>query len=717
MNFFLRGINKYKNILTSIFGVCLLFNIAICNDHTTIQLKKDSIRSLLESANKNKNINYIQSLHSAKRSLSLSIDADLKKEKAQSQFLICSMFYGNMNYQSQLQHCDEAFYYYEFTKSKDTLAWIYDYKGIFLDRMGKQEEALNSFHQSKKIFEQTGNKIGMATCLNDLAVLLNYMNDYSNSLSNYYASLKIFEEEKNEEGEMRVHASLGYFFKKQMQYDLALEHFEKALDFATKLNQVHWEIMCMRGMVKIFEVKGEEETAIQYLKKTIRTAELTGNDYELSEAQYGLAKINFKAGNLIAAEKNVLEALKIYNEQGREKFKSSIQRLLIKIKLKQNKTEGIKELLEETEELSHAANFKKGLANTYKLWSNYYSITNEPLLALEYINKYIELEDQINSKDALNAIAKIQNSYELGRKETEIALLNEKTKAQDEQLNIQSKYNIAFLGALFLGLVLLVVLIKSYYYKKEQNSLLEAEISIRTQDLLKANKALKRSNVELSRFAHIASHDMKEPIRNIVGFLQLAERKMQKNDLKEAANFIDISKKNALQMHHLIKDILEFSKSDKIPENAYADIKRIIHDVKNNIEKISKNNAIEIYISKLYPVNALNSDMVRLFQNLINNGIKFNNSSKPTIYISSIKEGNNVIFKIKDNGIGIHPDFHTKVFQMFTRLHNRKDFDGTGLGLAISKKIVEKYGGSISLESEIGEGSTFTFSLPLLITL
>jgi PAS domain S-box-containing protein len=224
---------------------------------------------------------------------------------------------------------------------------------------------------------------------------------------------------------------------------------------------------------------------------------------------------------------------------------------------------------------------------------------------------------------------------------------------------------------------------------------------------------LEISNKELEEFAYVASHDLKEPLRMITTFLQLLKKKYSHELDQDATDFINYAVDGARRMDEMINDLLEYSRvSSKERKFEYLQSEKIVGRVLTNLgAMIEEKNAIITY-DYLPVIYANKHQMVQLFQNLISNGIKYCDKKIPEIHISAIKKDNEYLFSIKDNGIGIDQTHLKRIFTIFQRLHTRDEYEGSGIGLAISKKILQKHRGKIWAESELGEGTTFYFTLP-----
>jgi signal transduction histidine kinase len=233
-------------------------------------------------------------------------------------------------------------------------------------------------------------------------------------------------------------------------------------------------------------------------------------------------------------------------------------------------------------------------------------------------------------------------------------------------------------------------------------------------ELNKTLSELKRSNEELQQFAYVASHDLQEPLRMISSYTQLLERKYKDKLDEKAKMYIDYAVDGAERMQSLINDLLAFSRvTTKGEKFKKTDLNKILKNVLLNLAtSISENNA-QINTETMPTINVDEGQINRVFQNLIANAIKFKGDNDPVVNIKVEKQDQTYVFSVKDNGIGIDKKFFDKIFIIFQRLHTRRDYPGTGIGLAICKRIINRHGGEIWIESEPGKGSEFKFSLPL----
>jgi PAS domain S-box-containing protein len=238
------------------------------------------------------------------------------------------------------------------------------------------------------------------------------------------------------------------------------------------------------------------------------------------------------------------------------------------------------------------------------------------------------------------------------------------------------------------------------------------ELKKKEAELSKLNENLIRSNAELEQFAYVASHDLQEPLRMVASYTQLLGKRYKDKLDSDANDFINFAVDGATRMQRLINDLLDYSRvTTRGKPFVNTDLSAVVDLAVNNLqEKISESGAV-IHKSALPVIEGDELQLMRVFQNLIDNAIKFRGKDIPQIYIDSKEEGGKVLISVKDNGIGIDSKYKDKVFIIFQRLNSHINYPGTGIGLAICKRTIERHGGNVWLESEPGNGTTFYLTL------
>lgn len=240
------------------------------------------------------------------------------------------------------------------------------------------------------------------------------------------------------------------------------------------------------------------------------------------------------------------------------------------------------------------------------------------------------------------------------------------------------------------------------------------EVRFAEQSLQGLTKDLMRSNEELEQFAYVASHDLREPLRIIAGYLGILERRYGQQLPAEAKKFIEAAVEGAARMEKLISHMLEYSRvgthaGDLLPIESEEAFQTAVR----NVTLVVREANAEITHGPLPVVVADRAQLVQLFQNFLSNALKFRGSTPPKVKVEATRRGTEWEFTIQDNGIGIDEKDFERVFELFQRLHSAQEYSGSGIGLAIAKKIVERHGGKVWVESKLGEGSTFHFTLPI----
>jgi len=236
----------------------------------------------------------------------------------------------------------------------------------------------------------------------------------------------------------------------------------------------------------------------------------------------------------------------------------------------------------------------------------------------------------------------------------------------------------------------------------------------KAQDRLKRTlKDLERSNRDLEQFAYVASHDLQEPLRMVSSYTQLLARRYKDALDKDANEFIGYAVDGAKRMRELLEGLLALSRVGRRGKPfARTECRDVLASVLKNLEILIGENDATITCNELPTIMADEGQMAQLFQNLIANAIRYRGEAAPEVRVSAERRNGNWEFSVRDNGIGIAPEHYERIFEMFQRLHGLGEYPGTGMGLAVCKRIVERHGGNMWVESEPGKGSTFRFTIP-----
>ncbi len=278
-------------------------------------------------------------------------------------------------------------------------------------------------------------------------------------------------------------------------------------------------------------------------------------------------------------------------------------------------------------------------------------------------------------------------------------------------------YRLNALIRLLTGLVSVATVVALIRYFNEAVGLrtsqeFDRELAFRQQ----AVQELTRSNEELQQFAYVASHDLQSPLKTITNYLSLLEGRYGDQLDENAKKLIGTSTAAAGRMRTLINDLLDFSRVGTNVEFKPIDLNELVAEIVDEQQSDIQATNASIDVAPLPTLRAHRTDLKQVFQNLITNGLKYRRADvPPQLTIRVADEGNHYRFSVADNGIGVEPDYYDRVFQIFQRLHGRNEYPGTGIGLATCKKVIDIYGGQIWLNSTVGAGTTFYFTIPKTI--
>lgn len=439
----------------------------------------------------------------------------------------------------------------------------------------------------------------------------------------------------------------------------AEEYLKKAIEIYTELGLDFKLSKSLVAYAGIFERKTEFHEAIKVLFRALEIDTGIKDGYSIALDKANLGILHLRIDEFETAFKYLNQALEYY-----EKNKMKYEISMVKINLGETlfatgkQHEGIAELLE-AEELFAELDNKRELSHCHELLSKFFMKMGNYKPALEYQIKYTDSLKYFFDAEKTNALTRAKKEFESEQKEKETVLLREKNEE-----------------------------IKRYVHR------------------------LEISNNELKQFAHVASHDLREPQRMITSYMGLLKKTLKGNISEQQNEFITYAVDGSKRMEMLIVDLLRLAKVDANPKTETVKLQSVAEEIMLNLDALLKEKNAMIVTSDLPVVKADRTQMLQLFQNIIGNGIKYNESESPLVQVKGKTSGDKVEITISDNGIGIHESYREKIFQIFQRVETSKKYSGSGIGLAICKKIVEGMNGKISVEDNPKGGTIFRITLP-----
>lgn len=585
-----------------------------------------------------------------------------------------------------------------------------NYKGLSYYLQDENAKALDLFEKSHQRAIELNDSITIAATINNIGLLFIKIGAYEQAFENFQNGVEIAEAFGDEFNLCTGFSNLGSTLELMEEYDKARPYFEKAIELGKKTKNFETIHHGMFHLGIIAEKTGNlEEAKVKYMEAKSGYKQ-RGNSYGMANLQTVLGRISRLEQNYPLALSYVDSSIQTLQELG---YLESIDKAYYEkahIFLDQGRyREAIQTCKLVLDNDSIGTPNQDIIGNFYRIESDAYLQLGELSKAYESLEAHHEIHDSLFTKEKLAMINNLEVRYQSAKKELE----NEQLKDQQRRNEIAiTQRNIIIAGTgiiLVLLLVLAGAIFSNYQQKKANNLLLEEEVKKRTHEL-------QESNNNLTRFAFITSHDLKEPIRNITSFTQLLEKRIQDQYGKnqELQEFAEYVVRNAKQMYTLVDDVQTFTMLEQqSKEKEHFRLSSVLARVHDALNQRIQDSKAEIICKKDGNIYANSSLIFLILKNLIENGIKYNDSSPPQISIDHSIQKNQLIISVKDNGIGIPDSYQAKVFDMFSRLHDRNKYEGSGLGLSICKKIATQLGGKIWVESKEGQGSTFFVSLPL----
>ena len=589
----------------------------------------------------------------------------------------------------------------------------YNYLSWLNISQGNHDAALKLSLAAVKIAEDTDNKTLYTSSYNDVARIYSDTGRPDEALA-IWQNLVDIDLKRGEAGSVAInYLNMALLLKDNENNQEARKYFLQAMESAQKSDQSMIKSAAHLEIAGMYYDEGNTSEAEQNYSQALEIAKKGGDIWVSAFSTLGLSNINLDKGNKEIALTQARQAVNLAEQIGDNfallKSKSTLAQILHKVGLYEESIQinsFIVNLAEENNFISERIQAYLDLSLSYQKLKDYKK-------AFLFSKKHNTLQDSTFSKEKARNILNLEKKYQSDLKEKENTVL----KLQQIEQELQIQQNNTLNKSLFFILILLSIVgflaYRRYVDKISAHKILEEKVNERTEELRLMNKNLETSNKELERFAYIASHDLREPLRNISGFAELLKKGLKPEKDSNIEEYLSYITNNTNQLNTLIQDILSYSKLKKESENTIeVNPNLIIKDINNSLALSIKEKKVKIFTKGNLPMLKSNGQQIYfLFKNLIENGIKYNNNSFPRIDIISKDLGDKYEFWVKDNGIGIDPEYSAKIFEMFTRLHDRKKYTGTGLGLSLCKKIVENHGGNIRVESTKGKGSTFIFTL------
>ncbi len=677
-------LTQRKRIFIGLFACLLLPCMTLCQG-----INSDSLKQLLETdIHDTLRLSILDQLydHYLDKDLAFSIELAeellLTAERAEAQEYLCTSYIHlgtayrklNMAMDTVLSYFEEALACCESNDDNSCKGNAIRSIGSVYHRNGFPVEAIAHYQEALEIAEEESDTTSMIACLGNIASVMQRRLEYEKSLRYSHQALDLAKRVDHQLYIGMLTNNIANIYFNQEVYDTALVMYQQALEIKREQGSTLTTAVTLANIGGIHVEQGRYEQAQQYLDEAYTLA--TEQNYA-----FGLAvSLRFMASSA-------------YRQQ---RYEETI--LLCRKGLTHLGKNGA---------LQYARDFHQALSGSYEA-------LNRPDSALVHLKTAQVINDSMFHAEKEMQLQQLEITYQVKQKEVENRLLKSEQSFTQQKLRTRTYLSIGLILALFLACGWGIALYRNNQAKKQMNSLLETEVAERTADLRIVNEQLQQANYELKSFNHIASHDLKQPIRTLGNYVGLISRRLPEDSKDELKDYFDIIHQSTQQLYTLIEDIASYSSlsNDDASSRANVDLEAVVSGIAHGLHTTIESRGAKVSYHGLPSIHSNASLIFIALKNLIENGIKFNESPTPEVSVTYQDSSTHHRITVADNGIGIAPEFQEQVFVMFKRLHNIEEYEGSGIGLAIVKLAIEKLGGQVEVDSQVGAGSTFRLVLP-----
>ncbi|MEL6924024.1 MAG: ATP-binding protein, partial [Bacteroidota bacterium] len=535
------------------------------------------------------------------------------------------------------------------------------------------------------------------------------LNDVEYAQNTFYELVDYGEQHNDTSAMINGLYSIGQLYSDEGEYESAISHFLRLRELTVgKYNRLSNRLLMDLELTQAYFLTGQYEEALEIVEQALGQLDEKDNYFLEPEFLIYKAKIALAQNDVpLAAHIDDKIMARVAKTEDPIALRQSqlFHGQVLRTQQKYSEALGLyNKLLMEVDSFDNAIK-----SEVLQEMQGIYSEKGNHQKAYEYLQLKVELEQQVNKKETEQKVAYYKIKHESEQKEKKNqALALELLKEKNE---IRMLY-----GTIAVTLLSFVLMFGAFYQKRKYNSKLRHEVKRQTKKLTNANTQLTKYNEELDQFNRILSHDLKEPLRSVVSFSQLAKK--QAHNPAKLYDYLQIVEESGQQLHKIIEDVSAFNSIDHqlLEEPQLIELEPMISQLKKVIQSKMDGQEFSIQTREL-PVAMYSwyNTVHTVFTHLIWNAIQFNRSATASITISYFEKGGFHYFEFEDNGIGIRKEYQDQIFDMFIRLHNRSVHRGSGLGLSICKKMLQKVSGSIQLlRSAEQKGSVFQIKIPVI---
>ncbi|MBD0822466.1 tetratricopeptide repeat protein [Aestuariibaculum marinum] len=597
--------------------------------------------------------------------------------------------------------------------------------GVLERQKGNYDVALNHFNVYLEFAKKNNDSIQIANTQYQQALIYDYRGQYDKSLKIYHRIHKIYQNAGDEYSAANILNSLGEILKRSNRIEEALENYNQALSIFTRLRAKADMANCLYNIGTTYQLQKDYSKALAYLNKALLLDEDTGSLWGMAYDYEAIGEVYKLQGDYRKALDVHLKTLEIRQGLNQKRELSAIYVQIGQDYLKLSQNKKAEEYFLKALDLAEEVGATTELVNVYSGLSQLYGETQDYQKALDFNKKLIAVKDSLFNETKSKQIEELQERFNTEKKEAAILALEQDAEIQNLKLKRQTVFRNIFIAIILLGALLTFLLIRRYKFKQrvrleliERRRQIEEEQQ-KTEFEKQRVTQLEKIDLLKDQFLANTSHELRTPLNGIIGLSESLKDGAAGPLSFKAIENLDMIVNSGKRLSNLVNDILDFSKlknNDLQLSIHPVDLYAITNLVLKVSESLIKGKTLQLINSVPKDIHLVEADENRLQQilfNLIGNAIKFTDSG--TVQVKAELKNNFIKVAVSDTGIGIPADKFESIFKSFEQIDGsvERAYGGTGLGLSVTKQLVELHGGTIHVESKLGEGSTFMFTLPL----
>jgi len=627
---------------------------------------------------------------------------------------------GNSNEALECLH--KALTISELNGDENQIAYFSNLLGSRKSEMHDFEKAVSHIDRALRIFERTGNREGKASVLLTRGAMYRRMSLYDEAQVNYFRALEYFRETGNQNGIASVKNNIGIIHKHLGHLDIALEYFNRSLDIYNETGVNTTGIASILNNIGIiWYEKGDYPAALDYYKKALENYDAAGQNQGIATTSHNIGILHTKMGNYAEALDSYNRSVEINSRTGNVFSLANNYNNLGEMFYLRKEYDSAGRYLEKALEMAMDLNAKELIAENYLFQSVLFSELEDYERALYLFERHDEYRDSIFTEDTGSKIAELRVRHQWESQINQLDLLEKDNQIQQLRIERQRTYLITLGIIAGIAFLFSFIIIRMIRYREKLNMALNEknmQLQAANHELEVSGENLRKLNSTKDKFFSIIAHDLKNPFNALLGFSETLNQGYDSLSKDQVYTYIEIINKSAANLYQLLENLLEWSKNQTgnishKPEKLklLPFVETVISTLRSDASKkgISVSTDIDEGVTAFADKNIIAS----VLRNLVNNAVKFTYNNGE-IKVSAKPEEEAVRVSVTDNGTGIAPQEQKKLFNINYNITTRgtNDEKGTGLGLILCREFVEKSGGRIWVESEPGQGSTFSFTIP-----